>query len=149
MKPRKHVILRLPEQDSTPKLDISARATFAVLLWLRQARASVDKLERKLGRRVAELRHASGITQMQLAERAATTLDTISRLERGASLPGVTKLAVIADALRVPLWQLFRWDGDGAKNPASIAADVMEILTDCDPAKAELIRDVAARIARS
>ena len=82
---------------------------------------------------------------MQLADRADTTLDTISRLERGASLPGIAKLAVIADALGVQLWQVFRWEE--AELPG-VRADVLAILDRCDGDTLLVIRDVAARIAR-
>lgn len=101
---------------------------------------------RKIGLRVANLRRAAGLTQSALAERAATTLDTIGRLERGASLPGVEKLAVIADALGVPLWQLFTWER--APGATAAASEVAALIEACGEAQAAVVRDVVARIVR-
>ena len=53
---------------------------------------------KKLGRRVAELRKRAGLTQLKLAEKVDVAVETISRLERGVTIPGVEKLAEIAEA---------------------------------------------------
>lgn len=103
-------------------------------------------LGQKIGLRVAALRRAAGLTQTALAEKAATTLDTIGRLERGVSLPGVEKLAVIAEVLGVQLWQLFAWERAPAATTA--AAEVAAMVEACGDAQAALVRDVVARIVR-
>ncbi len=107
----------------------------------------MEDLERNLGRRVATLRHVTGLTQMQLAESADTTLDTISRLERGASMPGVRRLASVAKALNVPLWQVFQEDTPTPESAVILAA-LGTILAECDGETAQIILDVAIRIAR-
>ena len=106
-----------------------------------------EQLGRTLGKRVATLRRSRGLNQGDLADLAATTLDTIGRLERGASLPGVSKLAQIADALGVPLWQLF-YPSDTADAGAGLATEMAYLVAGCDPPRIEVIRDVVARIAR-
>ncbi len=65
-------------------------------------------VEKQLGRRVAALRQAAGLTQAKLAERVDVTVETISRLERGAATPSLASLAAIAEALGVELPELLR-----------------------------------------
>ncbi len=79
-------------------------------------------VERKLGRRVAEYRKARGLTQAQLAERSHVATETISRLERGAAIPSIARLASVAQVLGVELHELFRlWQPDDASD-AAVAA---------------------------
>jgi transcriptional regulator with XRE-family HTH domain len=53
-----------------------------------------------IGRQLAELRHASGLTQEQLAERARVSVDVIRRLEQGQRKTArITTLHAIAAAL--------------------------------------------------
>ena len=55
-----------------------------------------DDIRGLVGRRTAELRRRAGMTQAQLAERLGVAVETISRLERGATLPGVETLVRLA-----------------------------------------------------
>ena len=66
-------------------------------------------IERRLGRRVAELRKLAGLTQAQLAERLDVATETISRLERGAAVPSLARLEGMAGEFGVEMWELFRW----------------------------------------
>jgi transcriptional regulator with XRE-family HTH domain len=59
-----------------------------------------------VGRRVAELRSAQGITQEGLAERARVDARTVQRAEAGRHLTLVL-LIRIADVLDVPMTSLF------------------------------------------
>jgi transcriptional regulator with XRE-family HTH domain len=68
----------------------------------------MGSVETKLGRRVAELRATAGLTQAQLAERVGVATETVSRLERGATLPSLAKIEALAAALGVELADLFR-----------------------------------------
>lgn len=56
---------------------------------------------------LAEWREAKGVTQEQLAERAGTTKATVSRWENSERDPPFNALASIADALGIPLANLF------------------------------------------
>jgi len=56
-------------------------------------------MKRIIGLRVREARKAAGLTQVALAERLGRTVESISNLERGKSLPSLEGLAAIADAL--------------------------------------------------
>lgn len=64
-------------------------------------------LRKEIGRRVARARKAAGLTQESLAERLDVNLVTVSRLERGHSLPGVISLLRLCDALSLPPSRLF------------------------------------------
>jgi transcriptional regulator with XRE-family HTH domain len=74
---------------------------------------------RQLGRRVATLRVAAGLTQATLAEHVGVTVETISRLERGKVTPSLERLEDVAGALGVDLGELFRFaDRPGRKDQA-------------------------------
>ena len=42
----------------------------------------MSRIEQRLGRRIAHLRHAAGLTQEELAEKVGVAPETLSRLER-------------------------------------------------------------------
>lgn len=60
-----------------------------------------------LGERIRELRKDRGFTQEQLAELVDVEQKHVSRLELGKSFPTIERLEKIADALNVPLRDLF------------------------------------------
>lgn len=67
------------------------------------------KAESKLfGERFRELRRLKGLTQEDVANRTGLAVSTISRLERGAFTIGVNKLPLLADALGVPVRNLYK-----------------------------------------
>lgn len=53
----------------------------------------------RIGARIAELRKAKGITQVQLAEKTGYSQSNIWRIENGKYSVGLDILAVIAEAL--------------------------------------------------
>jgi len=60
-----------------------------------------------LGRRIADLRKAKGISQEKLAGRSGYSTEFISLVERGRNAPSVAGLARIAKALGVEIKDLF------------------------------------------
>jgi DNA-binding XRE family transcriptional regulator len=58
-----------------------------------------ESLELEIGYQVARLRISQGLTQEELAERVSTRQPSIARLESGRSLPSLSFLKKIADAL--------------------------------------------------
>ena len=60
-----------------------------------------------LGKRVAWLRRRTGLTQEELAEACSYSVDFIGLIERGINAPTVDRLADIASAIGVEVWQLF------------------------------------------
>ena len=66
----------------------------------------MNNIDRTIGRRIAELRRLAGLSQARLADSVGTAVETISRLETGAAMPSLARLAAIAEALGVELHEL-------------------------------------------
>jgi transcriptional regulator with XRE-family HTH domain len=71
--------------------------------WQEQQRQDADfvaeSLELEAGYQIARLRILRGLTQAQLAEMVGTRQPSIARLENGSSVPSLSFLERIADAL--------------------------------------------------
>jgi len=64
-------------------------------------------LQKKLGRRIAELRRSQKLTQEQLAEALGCSVEFISLVERGVNAPSVGSLENYAKVLKVEIRELF------------------------------------------
>ena len=71
-------------------------------------------IEKQLGKRIAELRRAKGLSQERLAAKTRYSTEFISLVERGLNAPSVAGLARIAKALKVEIKDLFEF-GRSAK----------------------------------
>lgn len=71
-------------------------------------------LRERFGRLVADQRRRVGFTQPDLAERAGLSLDTIKKLETGATGPSIETIEQLADALGVDPSALFGWEATAA-----------------------------------
>ncbi|BCS52632.1 helix-turn-helix domain-containing protein [Geobacter sp. SVR] len=60
-----------------------------------------------LGERIRELRRSRGLTQEQFADLIGVEQKHVSRLELGKSFPPIERLEKIAEALQVPLRNIF------------------------------------------
>lgn len=73
----------------------------------------------RLGQRVKKLRKAKKLSQEALAEKVNKSVDTISNIERGIFPPRIETALEIAQALEIPLHELFQINdvpaGDKAK----------------------------------
>ena len=90
------------------------------------------KLAIKMGRAIAVRRQQKRFTQAELAETIEVEQKTISRFERGATLPPLGRLADIADALSCPLEELLRSGSPRLEDKAQSIAQTLEGLTDSD-----------------
>jgi transcriptional regulator with XRE-family HTH domain len=70
-----------------------------------------------LGRRIARLRKAAGLTQRGLAEKAGVSLSTLRNWEQGAREPLASAVVKLADALGVTADEVLRPVQDGAEQP--------------------------------
>ena len=70
----------------------------------------ISRVEKLLGSQIARIRKERDITQAKLAEMIDVTIETISRLERGVSIPSLRTLETISNALNVPLKELFDFE---------------------------------------
>jgi transcriptional regulator with XRE-family HTH domain len=62
-----------------------------------------EGIEKLIGHSIARIRKDRELTQAQLAEMIDTTVETISRLERGVSIPSLKTLDKISKALHIPI----------------------------------------------
>jgi len=94
--------------------------------------AKEKRLALQMGRAIAVRRQQRGLTQAELAEIIAVEQETISRFERGATLPPLGRLADIADALSCPLEDLLRNGSPRLEDKAQGIARLLENLSDSD-----------------
>jgi transcriptional regulator with XRE-family HTH domain len=66
-----------------------------------------SEIEKLLGSRIAEIRKRQGLTQFELASLIGVAFETISRLERGVSIPSLKTVETISNVLNVSLRELF------------------------------------------
>ena len=59
----------------------------------------VKDINKKIGKRIAEFRKQSSLSQSELAEKTKLSTEYISRLERGVNAPSVKTLDILADVL--------------------------------------------------
>lgn len=67
-------------------------------------------LQKKLGQRIADLRKANGLTQVQLAKQVGCSVEFISLVERGVNGPSIAGLEKFAKALNVDVRVLFTFE---------------------------------------
>jgi transcriptional regulator with XRE-family HTH domain len=67
-------------------------------------------IEKLIGAQVARIRKEREFTQEQLAELVDVATETISRLERGVSIPSLRTLAKISQALHTSLKDFFDFE---------------------------------------
>ena len=102
-----------------------------------------DDLQELLGRRIARFRKASGLTKEQLAGRLSVALETISRMERGVNTPSIRTLGRIAEALGVPVQELFTPEG-GASEKDRELEDLMTLMKRRPAGEIRLVRENAS-----
>jgi transcriptional regulator with XRE-family HTH domain len=92
-----------------------------------------------VGRRIREERKARRLTQAQLASAAGIDTSHLSRIENDRTQIGLNALQRIADALGVPVAELFR--GIPVRKPADPKLDraVSALLRDAPPRKRGMI----------
>lgn len=78
------------------------------------------ELKQRVALRIKSIRQRRGLTQEQLAERVERSVDAISNLERGLSLPGFETLERLAAVLKVPVKDFFDF-GEASSDPARVA----------------------------
>jgi transcriptional regulator with XRE-family HTH domain len=72
--------------------------------------SATEALRKRLGRNMALYRRGLGLTQDQLAEQLGLALETVSRIERGVTLPSISTLLDIAGRLNVTVAALLAED---------------------------------------
>lgn len=65
-------------------------------------------MQKTLGSRIADLRKAQGLTQLELAEKMGVTDKAVSKWERDLSCPDINSLPKLAEQLGVSVEQLMQ-----------------------------------------
>jgi transcriptional regulator with XRE-family HTH domain len=66
-----------------------------------------DEVGRRIGRKIAQLRHAAGLTQEALAERLGVGVERVSRIERRGNVT-VRTIVAVANTLGVDSAELWK-----------------------------------------
>lgn len=82
---------------------------------------------RIVGRRVKALRKEQGLSQEKLAEKVGKSVDAISSIERGVSMPMLETAYAMSEALGVRFFDLFREESQALEVEA-LPADVQELV---------------------
>ncbi len=108
------------------------------------------RLALKMGRAIAVRRQQRQLTQAELAEAIGVEQETISRFERGATLPPLGRLSDIADALSCPLDDLLRTGSPRLEDRAQGMARILEKLTEPDRRLVgEIVEQLCARLLKN
>lgn len=71
----------------------------------------MSTIEKRLGAKITEIRRSQKLTQAELAEKINVSVETISRLERGFSVPSLKTIEKIAVSLNTSLTVFFDFEG--------------------------------------
>jgi transcriptional regulator with XRE-family HTH domain len=108
------------------------------------------RLALKMGRAIAIRRQQRQLTQADLAEAIGVEQETISRFERGATLPPLGRLSDIADALSCPLEDLLRSGSPRLEDRAQGIARILEKLTEPDRRLVgDIVEQLCARLLKN
>ena len=80
-------------------------------------------IEKQVGVSIAKARKDRELTQAQLAEMIDTTVETVSRIERGVSIPSLKTLERISKALNIHIKDLLDFDYPLGKRPSMKEAE--------------------------
>ena len=105
----------------------------------------MNTVDQKVGKRIAGERKIAGYTQAELAEKVGMWPENISRLETGAAMPSLARLAAIARVLDIDLHQLF-WARRKARPEDEAIERLVWLLSRRTAAEIELVTTLAAAV---
>lgn len=100
-------------------------------------------IKRLVGVNIRAARKAKGLTQFQLAEQSGLSVDFVGKVERGTTSPSIESLKHIADALSVPLRDLFEGEAFPTKEAL---VHLNRLCREREDAEIELILGIAQLI---
>ncbi len=86
-------------------------------------------IEKLIGAHLARIRKDRGLTQSELAELIDVTIETISRLERGVSIPSLKTMENISNVLNVSLKELFDFEYPQKSRDTALEKESEKLLT--------------------
>ena len=100
----------------------------------------------KFGQFLAEIRKEKQMTQKELAEKLFVSDKTVSKWERGNSMPNVTLLIPIADVLGITVTELLK--GEKLREEKTLNSDEVEnLVVNEAPAAVPVYQEAAAQVA--
>lgn len=108
--------------------------------------ASLKELRHRLGLALKQARQAKGITQNDLATLVDTDPETISRFERGTTLPSLARLLALSEALGVALTSLL---GRASPRATDEVQEVQQLLASLKDQDRRLACDIVRTIAEA
>ncbi len=107
------------------------------------------RLAAQMGKAIAFSRQQKGLTQAELAEKIDVEQQTISRFERGVTLPPLGRLVDIADVLSCPLEDLVRVGSSRRDDKAQAMARAFENISDADLLLvSDMVEQLCSRLAK-
>lgn len=104
-------------------------------------------LKQTIGQRVRAARKAVSQTQEQLAEEVGCTIESISNIERGVSLPTIRTLSRISSILGISLRDMFPDEIDSLGPKAEKRAQLNALFTRLTDADADAVLAMIATLA--
>ncbi|WP_371929843.1 helix-turn-helix domain-containing protein [Uliginosibacterium sp. 31-16] len=95
-----------------------------------------------MGKQISTRRKALQWSQGQLAEKVALAPDTISRFERGVTVPSLSKLQELAEVLNLRISDLF---SEGSSSPSDQVETVLAWMRPLEPEERAFVLDLVKR----
>jgi transcriptional regulator with XRE-family HTH domain len=108
------------------------RVVFSHGMWKMVTARQEGKFAKRIGQALAKQRIARKLTQEQVAEMIGVEQETISRFERGATLPPLLRLIDLAEIFDVPLDALVRAGSTRSIDQAIDMAAALNMLNEDD-----------------
>lgn len=110
-----------------------------------------DELKRSISARVLAARNHAGLTQEQLAEAVDRSVEALSNIERGVSLPTIDTVDRIAKAVSVPMSFFFQDVSDARQSypNSEVVFELGLILSTLRPRDAGLLIVLAKAMSES
>ncbi len=125
------------------------RRNGGIVLGLIEVQGMISDDERgffvKLGKRLAELRHRQGLTQMQLADKIGVAHQSLNAFEHGTRRVPVSLLPTLARALETTIEELVVGDAPrrlGTRGPRSRIEQQVELIRQLPRAKQKFVVDM-------
>jgi transcriptional regulator with XRE-family HTH domain len=109
--------------------------------------AKIPSLSTTIGRCIAYRRDRAGLTQDQVAERLQIGPEAVSRMERGITIPTVTRLAELAEIFQCGIDELLVESSTRTSDQAEHIASMLMTLPEADRAMlVEVVNKICERL---
>ena len=102
-----------------------------------------NELAKKVAKSIQEYRESVGLTQDQVGERLEIGTEAVSRMERGVTIPTITRLAELADIFKCTIDQLL---GNSSTRNQDQADYIAKLLITLPIEDREMVVNVVERI---